>query len=291
MEQLHLERLREFVALYQDIPDLQFKDPPQNMDLKTHQGVTYLLMAASINQTTTAESVRSLMHYLFKIFKDRVFETEEEEFRELLNKIKDRTKSKWKMYDHGPRVLASVLRFSRQHPDLVQWGRKQASPEAAVEYLAQNIYYFGKNPEGARKKAWMFLRWMVRPHPDLGIWQSPTMQPAGLKIPLDVNIGRAFLDITRKSALKERFDSQKKRFTMDLDKPRELASDRHNVELVTEVARWIFPEDPARVDYAFFTYGRKDLPPSEKDRDRCSVLVGCHRCPIKEVVKCLGVRN
>lgn len=291
MSDSDLERIREFVHLYQNIPDLQFKDPP--VDLHSHQGVTYLLMTASINQQISALQVRNLMHNLFRNPAEKVFNTSFEGFSRWFENTKNSQEKKhgkrsgWKMYHLGPQVFTDVLEVSRACGDLVEWGRNQQSPEAAVQYLSSKILHFGAGKTSARKKAWMFMRWMVRPHPDLGIWQSTTMQPSGLKVPLDVNTGKAFLDLTHRSSLRERFQALKNPF--EIDDRGLMASTATNVERVTEVARWILPDDPAGVDYAFFTYGRRGEQKNASDIDRCNVIVGCTKCPLKEVVKCKGI--
>ena len=140
----------------------------------------------------------------------------------------------------------------------------------------------GKDPLGARKKAW-FMRWMVRPRPDIGVWHPP-LNPADLRIPLDVNTGRAFTDLCDIPAIKDRVAREGIWFTIDARC--NLESDRHNVEKVTQIARWIYPDDPARLDYAFFCYGRRFG--RGEDEHRCWKIVGCAHCPIKESFQCKG---
>nr|WP_277881169.1 DUF2400 family protein [Leptolyngbya sp. FACHB-321] len=140
----------------------------------------------------------------------------------------------------------------------------------------------GNKPTGARKKAWMFMRWMVRPYPDIGIW-NPPLNTADLRVPLDVNTGKAFLDLYKKTPLLARIKAKGIEFEKEGDA---LASTASNVESVTAIARWLFPDDPARVDYALFCYGRRFG--RGEDRHRCWKIVGCYQCPIKELMNCPG---
>ena len=95
----------------------------------------------------------------------------------------------------------------------------------------------GKN--SANKRVHMFLRWMVRTDSpvDLGLWKW--YSPARLIIPLDVHV------------LKE---AQK----LGLISSKAAASRKTACEL-TKLMEQVFPEDPARADYALFGLGVDNL--------------------------------
>ena len=65
-----------------------------------------------------------------------------------------------------------------------------AGPAAGelVDEMASRILYFSKDSSGPRKKVWMFMRWMVRPAPDLRLFDG--FLPRNLQIPLDRNTCR-----------------------------------------------------------------------------------------------------
>ncbi len=59
------------------------------------------------------------------------------------------------------------------------------------------------------------------------------------------------------------------------------------VETITSYARDLFPDDPARVDYAFFTWGRGRSRP-RVEPDTChTILRQAHvTCPLAAVMPC-----
>lgn len=86
----------------------------------------------------------------------------------------------------------------------------------------------------ALKRINMALRWLVRDDGivDLGVWNS--IPKSKLYIPLDVHVGNTARNLgllSRKS------------------------NDRKSVEIITDVAREILPEDPAILDFALFGIG------------------------------------
>ena len=47
--------------------------------------------------------------------------------------------------------------------DLDAWAKRFTTPRQIVDVLAREIHYQGAGPNEARKKLWMFMRWVVRP--------------------------------------------------------------------------------------------------------------------------------
>ncbi len=90
------------------------------------------------------------------------------------------------------------------------------------------------NGKSACKRLAMFLRWMVRRDSvvDFGIWQNT--DPRNLVIPLDTHV--------YKQALELKITNRK---TPDMIAARE----------ITDYFKSIYPEDPAKGDFALFGYG------------------------------------
>lgn len=279
-----LDAVRAFVEAFRSVPDLQFERLPYAPD--THEGVAYLLMVAAINQNTSAEHVRDLMYGLHEALGPDIFRFDDLQPSDWEPILRPLLPPSWKLSASVPAILKSAAKFirtSERHGGLVVRGRAQPSVLTAAEKLAGNIYYMGKNPMGARKKLWMFLRWMVRPAPDLQVW-SPPLNPAELRLPLDVNTAKAVMDLATHSALRE--PVLREGLTLEMDETGRPASTAANVERATAMARWFFPDDPAIVDYAFFCYGRRFS--RGADAHRCWKIISCQSCPLREHVGCPG---
>lgn len=279
-----LELIRCFVHCFESIKDLQFEAVPWH--LQSHQGIGYLLIVASLNQGAPAEFVRDVVRALYDQVGADLLKLNE--CSEKLGGASLQTMQQkypewklWPMLDKIIRSATSLIQATEKHGGLVERGLAQNNPVQAVERLSRSIYFMGRDPNGARKKAWMFMRWMVRPAPDVGVWSS--LGPEHLRVPLDSNTGRAFLDL-QKTPLGDLMQTENVHF--ELDSQGRMASTSYNVEQSTRIARWIFPNDPVRVDYALFCYGRRFG--KGEDAHRCWRIVGCNHCPIKNIIKCAG---
>jgi uncharacterized protein (TIGR02757 family) len=138
-----------------------------------------------------------------------------------------------------PNILASVNSFSRDRAkgDLVNFSKQFTSPAALAEEIAMNVLRMGRTPGSTRKKTWMYLRWMVRERPDLRLFHH--FHTKDLFVPLDRNVARvaACLGMIPEDHMNS--------LTWD------------DTVAVTDLARNIFPDDPAKVDYPFFLLGRR----------------------------------
>ena len=105
----------------------------------------------------------------------------------------------------------------------------------ALISLFPGVKCVSQNPKGACKKLHMFLRWMVRRGSpvDLGLWEWA--DPADLLIPLDTHV-------LQESA------------RLGLIAPYATASAKTAIELTQKMAQ-VFPDDPARADFALFGLG------------------------------------
>lgn len=279
-----LSRVREFVSAFSAVRDVQFSTVPYS--LESHKGIAYLLLVASINEGIAAEHVRDLLRALYGELGDdllTIHKVSRAKYESVLQKFRA---PHWWIWGKIPDILSSASKFiekAEEHGGLVDYGRKQRCVAVAAREIAMQIARMGKGPQGARKKTWMFMRWMVRPEPDIGVW-NPPLNPADLCVPLDRNTGKAFNDLAQVAPFKDWM--RDKAISLDLEGPGKLKSNARNVRSVTEVARWIFPNDPAQVDYAFFCYGRRFS--HGEDRHRCWAIINCDQCSIRELVRCPG---
>ena len=103
-----------------------------------------------------------------------------------------------------------------------------------TEQTRELIFGQKKDPKAPNKKINMMRRWMVRNDGkvDLGLWKNSS--PAGLIIPLDVHV------YTQASALGLTSRHQK---------------DINTAVEITNAFKEIFPDDPAKGDFALFGYG------------------------------------
>jgi len=203
----------------------------------------YFLLVSSILEDRLigfSENARKLLIHLHKTFGNRLFEIRKPHILEE-NMIKSG------FYDDlGPQkqmipeTLTSVNKFVRSRADrnLIEFSQRFSKPRDFVEDLAQNI----EKMSGLHKnKAWTYMRWMVRPYPDLRIFDH--FSPEDLYVSLTVEnanvaVSLGLLNSTVQSLFRDENRAMK-------------AS-----EIITGFAKKLFPKDPARVDYPFFLLGR-----------------------------------
>ena len=105
------------------------------------------------------------------------------------------------------------------------------------QYFA-NSKIVPQTKSSCKKRLCMFLRWMVRTNSpvDLGLWTW--YEQDKLLIPVDVHV----LQIAKKLSLIEQ----------------KATATRKTAELLTQIAKNIFPTDPAKLDFALFGLGVDD---------------------------------
>ena len=106
--------------------------------------------------------------------------------------------------------------------------------ELSADEMRVKIYGQKKDPKAANKKIWMLRRWMVRDdgRVDLGLWKNSDKKD--LIIPLDVHVYRQASEL-----------GLTKRRSKDIVTARD----------ITDSFRELFPDDPAKGDFALFGYG------------------------------------
>ena len=245
--------LAKFVKTNANIADIQWdrRMSPRllfNPYAKDHEEkkktAHYFLLVASIlddQMISFSENARNILINLHKKFGDtRLFEiTKAHLFGEEIEK--------YSFYNYlGPRketipeTLAAVnifVKFKAER-DLIRYTLKFANPKDFVEELTRSI----EQMRGIHKnKAWTYLRWMVRPEPDLEIFKQ--YSPNDLLIPLtkeNVSVATSLGLIN--SATSHVWKDESTALKVQLK--------------ITEYSKRIFPSDPTKADYPFFLLGR-----------------------------------
>jgi hypothetical protein len=203
----------------------------------------YFLLASSILDDTVVgypENARMLLVYLHEAFSNRLFEIQKPHLFE-----EEIVKSDF-YHDLGPNkkaaseILASINVFvkTKAEKNLLKYAQRFSKPKDVIEDMAQNIPALN----GPRKdKAWIYMRWMVRPQPDLQIYDH--LLPEDLYVPLtkeNANVAASLGVINSASP--------------SLWRDEQTAAEAR--QKLTDFAKRLFPQDPAKVDYPFFLLGR-----------------------------------
>ncbi len=203
----------------------------------------YFLLVASILDDTVVgypENARMLLGYLHEAFGSSLFDIKKAHLFE-----EEIVKSDF-YYDLGPNkkaaseILASVNFFIKNNAEknLLKYSQKFTKPKNFIDDMAQYI----KALSGPHiDKAWTYMRWMVRPHPDLQIYDH--LLPEDLYVPLtkeNANVAASLGLIYSASP--------------SLWRDEQSAAEAR--QKITNFAKRLFPEDPAKVDYPFFLLGR-----------------------------------
>ncbi|MDR2700416.1 MAG: DUF2400 family protein [Nitrososphaerota archaeon] len=245
--------LAKFVRTNANIPDIQWDrrisprllfDPYSKEYEEKKKTAHYFLLAASISDDQMvgfSENARNLLINLHEKFgTTRLFEnTKPHLFGEEI--------IKYSFYNYlGPRkeaipeTLAAVnifVKFKAER-DLIRYSLKFAKPKNFVEELTRSM----EQMRGIYKnKAWTYMRWMVRPEPDLEIFKQ--YSPKDLLIPLtretvSVATSLGLINSATPYVWKDENTIQKTQLR------------------ITEYVKKIFPVDPTKADYPFFLLGR-----------------------------------
>jgi hypothetical protein len=246
-----LSLLMKFVDMNSDVVDVQWDrrmsprlilNPYSEHREEKNVIAHYFLLVSSVLEDSVvgfSENARMLLIHLHKALGSRLFEiTKPHLFDEKIILCK--------FYGTlGPRrevisqILTSVNRFvkSEADKDLISYSQKFSKPKDFVEDLERNIE---RMSAFHRDKAWVYMRWMVRPHPDLEIFEH--FSPGDLYVPLTENNANvaASLGLIHSVApfLWKNDNAVKARAR------------------ITGFAKRLYPADPSKVDYPFFLLGR-----------------------------------
>ena len=243
--------LLKFVNMNSDIVDVQWDGRmsprlllnPYSEDREEKKVVAhYFLLVSSVLEDSVvgfSENARMLLIHLHKALGSRLFEiTKPHLFDEKIILCK--------FYGTlGPRrevisqILTSVNKFvkSEADKDLISYSQKFSKPKDFVEDLERNIERMSALH---KDKTWVYMRWMVRPHPDLDIFEH--FSPEDLYVPLtenNANVAASLGLIYSVAPFLWKNDNAVKARAK-----------------ITSFAKQLYPADPAKVDYPFFLLGR-----------------------------------
>ena len=203
----------------------------------------YFLLAASILDDTVVgypENARMLLVYLHEAFGSNLFEIKKAHLFE-----EEIVKADF-YHDLGPNkkaaseILAQINLFVREKAErnMLKYAQKFTKPKDFIEDMAKNVTALS----GPHKdRAWIYMRWMVRPPPDLQIYDH--LLPEDLYVPLtkeNANVAASLGVITSASP--------------SLWRDEQTAAEAR--QKLIDFAKRLFPQDPAKVDYPFFLLGR-----------------------------------
>lgn len=240
-----LKELVEHLSNEVDIQFVQSKELPSlpinpfsREEAEKSRVAHYLLMAASIDIfkiVGEAENARRILCSMYDLVGERLFaEIRVEKIEGWFNFVKENY-NLGEESDKIPYYISKVNCFVKEvGGDLYRWGREYKNVNELIDLIANKCNLGG--PNSTRKRVCMYLRWMVRPKPDLRLWDH--LSPRDLYLPLDRNVGYVLskLGVLNKEELN-------------------YLKWKHVVK-ATNFAKELFPEDPAKVDYPFFLIGR-----------------------------------
>ena len=257
-----------FVQAYSTVTDLELDlhltPKPSFMHLNSYpakrEAAHYFLLAASLSDcqvTGNPRNIRLLLNHLSEAFGDKLytirnpveFKREVERFEQKIQKLDHLGEAKAEI----PEVLCSVNQFvdRKAHGDLIDYTtklrQKGRKPKDFVEELSYSVKRMNKQH---KSKSWLYLRWMVRGPPDLGLFQ---FDPKDLMVSLTAPKLRVYvaLGLSDNDNLPFKLNSKNKpdswwentaAFDADADK-------------LTQFALSLFPDDPAKIDFPFFILG------------------------------------
>lgn len=272
-----------FVRIYSGVTDLaldHYLNPkpwfmPLNSILAKREAAHYFLLAASLSDnrlTGNPRNIRILLYHLYsrlggKLYTTKIpveFTGEIRKFEQDIKKLDQLGEAK----DEIPEILSSVNRFieQRAHGDLIEYttmlSQKGNKPKDFVEELMYKVKRMNKHHKA---KSWLYLRWMTRGPPDLGLFPY---NPKDLMVPLSTPKFRVYASLGLS-------DNENLPFQLNAkNKPESwwngTAEFDDDANRLTSFARSLFPDDPAKVDFPFFILGtwleNSDLTPVSLER-------------------------
>jgi hypothetical protein len=202
----------------------------------------YLLVASILEDELVgfSENARKILVHLHEKYESRLFEIRKPHMLEEIIIKSGFYDTLGRQRDAIWEILTSVNMFVRTKAggNLVTYHQRFSKPEFFVKELAQNIQKMSGLHEN---KAWTYMRWMVRPPPDLHIFDH--FSPENLSVPLTFENANVAVSLGLINSNVNYLLRDEKRATQAR-------------ETLTRFARKLFPDDPAKVDYPFFLLGR-----------------------------------
>jgi len=204
----------------------------------------YFLLVASITETKIvgrAENSRGLMRTIHSFLGDGCFRLAQvENFENIVRKSAFSSQLASSSKHQIPRILESVNRFVHEvaKGDLIEYARRFAKPKNILKKIGDKITHMGGR---YIDKTWMYMRWVTRPYPDLRIFDN--FSPRDLYVPMTSCIRDVAFCLGLCSEPKEKSWNDFNHVEQERER-------------LTEFAKELFPEDPAKVDYPFYVLGR-----------------------------------
>jgi hypothetical protein len=258
----------KYVQIYSCVTDLELDlhmvPKPKFMPLNSYEAkreaAHYFLLAAALSDYKlmgNPRNIRLLLNHLSKSLESNLyFFKNSSDFTFELAKFESEIKNFDRLGDDKkeiPDVLASVNRYVEQRAggDLIDHAVKLSLKGRKPNDFAEELSYAVKRLNKQHKaKSWLYLRWMVRPSPDLGLFN---FKPKDLMIPLTTPKLRVFAALGLSSNENLPFVlNNKNRPDSYWENTAQFDAD---AEKLTIFARKLFPDDPAKVDFPFFILG------------------------------------
>ena len=262
------ELIVRFVDTYGAVSDLELdlhlQPKPSFMPLNTYpaklEAAHYFLLAAALSDfqlTGNPRNIQLLLNHLSEVFGAKLytirnpteFKREVEKFEQKIENLDHLGEAKAEI----PEVLCSVNQFVAQkaNGDLIDYttklSQKGRKPKDFVETLSYTVKRMNKQH---KSKSWLYLRWMVRGPPDLGLFP---FDPKDLMMSLTTPKLRVYvaLGLSNNENLPFALNSKNKPDSW-WENTAEFDAD---AERLTKFACSLFPEDPAKIDFPFFILG------------------------------------
>jgi hypothetical protein len=258
------ELIVRFVETYSSVPDLEldlYLNPkpwfmPLNSNKAKQEAAHYFLLAAALTDyqlTGNPRNVRLLLNHLYNALGPKLYKImTPTEFSRAIGKFEQQIEK----LDHLgpakaeiPEVLCSVNKFvaNKANGNLISYttqlslrGRK---PKDLVEELSYTVKRLNKHNKA---KSWLYLRWMVRYTPDLALF---LFDPKDLMVSLTTPKFRVYAALGLSENENLPFELNiKNRPESWWKNTAEFDSDAGRL---TNFAKSLFPEDPAKVDFPF----------------------------------------
>ena len=260
--------IKQFVQTYCSVVDLELDETlapnrwfmPLNSYVSKKEASHYFLLSAALSDyklTGNPRNIRMLLHHLHETLQQKLYTSknpsdftyEVMKYEQDIRKLDQLGEAK----EEIPDVLCSVNRFVEKeaHGDLVQYttklNQKGLKPKDLVEDFSYNVKRMNKHH---KSKSWLYLRWLVRPSPDLAIfsYNSKDLMVALTTPKLRVC---AALGLAQNENLAFELNAKKRPESWWKD----TAEFDADTASLSNFAASLFPNDPAKVDFPFFILG------------------------------------
>jgi hypothetical protein len=241
--------LKEYVEKSSGIPELHWDQTgsvrllfdPYDVPEREKTAHYFLLVSAldTPELVSRSENAKALMISAHSALSDDLFKPGQAEKIEKIVQEFSQFYQLGRAKDNIPEVLNSVNLFVQNvaKGDLIKFANRFSVAEALVKKIGKAIPFMGGQHID---HAWMYLRWMVRPYPDLHVFESFSCKQ--LQIPLTSNVRNVAYCL-----------GLCKDPVTDWSHPARVRLERGRL---TKFAAELFPEDPAKIDYPFYVLGR-----------------------------------